>query len=1196
MKHSQIKGSAAALGAAFLTLLGGSAALAQVNGTNWGTVTAPVYGTSEKQRADGTATTAYSSAELLAGPNKSGELVLPPGATPTYFDGVLPNGKIVAPAGIVAQIGMHPLGSALTPDGQYLVLSCDDERNITGGLSTLPSPTSAGGSVNLLGGYSVTVLRTSDMTVAAQTAVGPLFVGLQIVPSGTGYTIYASGGGDQNVKVLTFTPPAGTSAGTLTSGTAIRINPITPNATPTNFTQVPLKTTNPATGVTTYSTPTTFNGGDFPENSGSSGVPGGGGFGSTGGGTAAFLTANQISFPAGSALSPDGKYLYVACNGDNSLAVIATAANTTATPNTVIKQIPVGFLPYGVTVSRDGTKVLVSNWGVEPYTFIGAPTQDASGNITALASVTPGQDTSGLFFVPVTSMSGGNPKTSSVSVISVPGANPANASVVGAVYEGQPGGPDDRILVGETHPSAMAIVRLGTQEVEYVTKSNSDSLGLILVANNRKLPDFNLSPLNLNLPDGHLVHGSYPNALAVSPDNKRLYVAEAGLDSVAVLDVSTPTSPKLLGRIPTGWYPSALSVSADGQTLYVVNDKGVAEDLNPKTDFAGNPTASGIESFSNSNSMFGTVQKINLASLPLDNTTALKNDFAVQNAANLDTSIVPIGGGASGKIKHVIFILHENKTFDSMLGNQPHFGVFANQDYNLASGATSFDQEYAVTGYTGFTSIALNTQALADTFATGVNYYSDAEESDGGHQFSASGTASDFTEKTLLVKGGRGLLSNKNMEPEDYPEGGYIFNNAARNNVSFKDYGALIRVTGTDNGYANPAKTIDPPSGLAGVPVAPESSPVLNGMNTVGQQNPPNGTATTPNTAVATPAATNQPAEVNGIYNSAANPTGSDVTSLTQGLGQSYFLKNPILAILGESNASGEPHLDKNYPGYNFGISDQRRALEFNKDFDRMAAAGTLPTYIYLYQPNDHSGNPAATSNIAITGGSPSGAELIADGDTALGMVVKHIMQSQAYYNSADGTGSAIFFTYDDAQSGRDHLDPHRTPMIVISPYAKPGFLATRHYSTASIVKTEELLMGLPPNNYGDLLATDLRDMFQSTYNGIHLSADGLTLLGPNQMSLAKLHAKSTYVATAPGRKVWTLSQKLDSSSPDQDSYRLSMVTLLSMQADTLYHQAAKKHTLNTAAYKSEQARVYQAAIKVVNGPKVGGDDDKDGG
>ena len=1145
MKRTQLNHSAAALGAALLTLLSGSAVLAQakpnlvsgppqVNGTNWGTVTAPVYGTSETLRADGVASGIYDSAELLAGPNKSKELALPAGFTPTYFDGVLPNGKIVAPAGIVAQIGMHPLGSALTPDGQYIVVSCDDERGISGGKSTLASPTAAGGTVNLSGGYTVTILRTSDLSVAAQSAVGQLFVGLQVVPSAVGYTIYASGGAGHDIKVLSFSP----TAGTLTAGTAIKIAPITPNGTPTNF-----------------ATTASFTQGDFPEG---------------GGGSGGSVATGQLSFPAGSALSPGGKYLYVACNGDNSLAVISTATNT------VIKQLPVGYLPYGVTVSRDGAKVLVSNWGVQKYEFISAPTLDPVGNVTALGSVSPTSSDaaiSSLFFVPVTSMSGGNPKTSSISVISVPGGNPANASVLGAVYEGQPNGPDDKMLVGETHPSATAIVRRGTLEVEYVTKSNSDSLGLILVANNRKLADFDLSPLHLNLADGHQVHGSYPNALAVSPDNTRLYVAEAGLDSVAVLDVSTPTAPKLLGRIPTGWYPSALSVSADGKTLYIVNDKGVAEDLNPATDFSTNPNASGVESFSNSNSMFGTLQKVDLGSLNLDNGAALNNNYAVQSASSLDSTIVPLGGAASGKIKHVIFILHENKTFDSILGNQARFGVFANPNYNLANGTTSLDTQYATTGATGFTSLALNTQALAGTFATGVNYYSDAEESDGGHQFSASGTSTDYTEKTLLAKTGRGLLANKNFEPEDYPEGGYIFNNAARNGVSFKDYGALIRVSGTDNGYANPAKTIDPLSGLAGVPLVQSpagttgkgalSNPVLNGINTNA------------------PAAANAPTEA----------PNSDVTTATKGLGQSYFLKNPLLAVLGENNDSGEPHLDKNYPGYNFGISDQRRALEFIADYDRMLKNNTLPTYLYLYQPNDHTG-PAATTNVTITGGDPSGAELIADGDTALGMVVKHIIASPAYYNSADGTGTAIFFTYDDAQSGRDHLDPHRTPLVVISPYAKPGYLAKRHYSTASIVKTEELLMGLPPNNYGDLLATDLRDMFQSTYNGIHLGPDGLTLVGPNQAALAKLRAKSTYVATTPGRKVWTLARKLDASSPDQDSYRLSLVTLLSMQADTIYRSAAKKHTLNTAAYKSEQARVYQAAVKVVNGPKIGSDSD----
>ena len=127
-----VTGSAAALGAAFFSLLGGSAAFAQVDGTNWGTVTAPVYGTSEGLRADGTATSTYSAAELLAGPNKAAELPLPTGSFPTYFDGVLPNGKEVTPAGVVAQIGMHPLGSALTPDGQFIVVSCDDERSISG--------------------------------------------------------------------------------------------------------------------------------------------------------------------------------------------------------------------------------------------------------------------------------------------------------------------------------------------------------------------------------------------------------------------------------------------------------------------------------------------------------------------------------------------------------------------------------------------------------------------------------------------------------------------------------------------------------------------------------------------------------------------------------------------------------------------------------------------------------------------------------------------------------------------------------------------------------------------------------------------------------------------------------------------------------------------------------------------------------
>jgi len=167
----------------------------------------------------------------------------------------------------------------------------------------------------------------------------------------------------------------------------------------------------------------------------------------------------------------------------------------------------------------------------------------------------------------------------------------------------------------------------------------------------------------------------------------------------------------------------------------------------------------------------------------------------------------------------------------------------------------------------------------------------------------------------------------------------------------------------------------------------------------------------------------------------------------------------------------------------NFNISDQRRALEFIHDFDRMVSARTLPQLIYIYQPNDAGGAPQATNagNVMTN----TALQQAADGDTALGMVVSHLMSSTVYYDPLSNTGSAIFVTYASSQTTVDHIHPHRNLLVAISPFAKPGYLATRHYSTASIVKTAELLLGLPPNNLGDLFATDLRDMFQSTYNGI---------------------------------------------------------------------------------------------------------------
>lgn len=1033
---------------------------AQVDLSNWGSVTAPVYGSSESG--------AYAGAELFAGPNKFG----------SYYAGVLPNGRKVTPAGTSLQVGMNPLGLALTRDGKYAITSNDDERE--GGLASLVP-----GAPNL-GGYSISVVNTATMTIVSQVNAGAYFIGLQVTGSGP-YTLFASGGPENDVKVFSITASGLVSA-----------DPVTP--------KIPVRPILPANQgyVSNYVPDPALNIADANGNK----PPVPTGFNRTAGA--------QTSFPAGSSLSPDGNFLYVACNGDNSVAVIDT--NTKA----VVKQQPVGYFPYTVAVSPTGSKIAVSNWGVTEYKFT-APTYGADGKLVSMGT-TPDNLPQG-FFVPETSTTGSNPKTSSVSLLLAPSGNGAALTPTTSIYEGAH--LDDMYQVGDTHPSAMAIVAKNGVEVLFVAKTNSDALGMVILNDNRKLADFDLSPLTMLQNVRPKIHGSYPNALAVSPDNTRLYVAEAGLNSVAVIDVSAPTAPKLLGRIATGWYPTSLAVSPDNTTLYVTNAKGVGEDVNPatitNTKTAAPPT--GIESIStayDSNYIFGTLQKISLATA--DTTSVLSNNFAIN--APTDTSIVPAGGAASAKINHVFFILHENKTFDSVIGNLgTRFGNFATTSFNDKAGASYTNGQY--------TGVTLNTQTLASQFATAVNMFADSEESDAGHQYAMSGTATDYTEKTLLVKSGRGLLVNKNFEPEDYPEAGYLFNNAARNGVSFKEYGVEIRLAGSDTGTNTPSTIDDPASGFLGYP----------------QLKSDNFSVTSP------------------LQNA------GDVMSETQGLGQAYFMTLPSLAIVGGNNPNGEPRIDRFYPGYNFNISDQRRAQEFIADFDGMVASNTLPQFVYIYQPNDHTGGVQA-SNAKAVGSSPL--QQVADGDTALGMVVSHIMNSPVYYNATTGTGSAIFMTYDDAQSSIDHIHPHRSVAIVISPYAKPAYSSMRHYSTASIVKTEELLLGLPPANLGDLFATDMRDMFQPTYNGITAAQVKVT--------------RPQYRPSPAGRRVWHFANNLDNSGPDKDSFRFGILARLSKQADDLYKAAGFFGRLSPA-YRKQQAEIMTAAEKLVNAPHRDSDD-----
>src|SRR5271166_237205 len=611
----------------------------------WGTLVAPVFNTSE--------TGAYAGAELFAGPNKFG----------SYFAGVVPNGSKVTPAGSVAQVGMNPLGAVLTPDGKYLITSNDDERE--------DKFTSFQSNINL-GGYTLSVIDTSSLTVVSQiNEVGKFFVGMQATGTGP-YTIWVSGGADQDVKLFTVT------GGVISASGHIVVAPITPSTSGYVSNYVPDPYFNTVQG----------NGFKPP-------VPSG--FNRTAGA--------QITFPAGSALSPDNKYLYVACDGDNSVAVIDTAAQK------VVQQVAIGYFPYGVSVSQDGTTVLVSNWGVTEYKFAN-PGYGQNGELNSLPAI-PNNEVDG-YYVPVTNTSGTNPKTSSVSILNAPGGDGSKLSLTGSVYQGH--ALDAHNVVGDTHPSSMAIVRGGGKELVYITKSNSDSIAIMDLQGN-KLGEKQLPLIQPVTALTKAVHGTYPNAITVSPDNTRAYVAEAGIGSVAVLDTTNPVGPVLIGRIPTNWYPTGVLLSADGKSLYVLNAKGIGEDINPNTDPSKSPPPppTGIIStpITDSNYIFGSLQKIDLSSYKLDLTTVAANNYTILTTPP-DTSVVPVGDGPSKKIKHVVFILQENKTFDSKLGNLGgHFGVFSSLWYNNADGSPYYNGQY--------TGVALNYQALAQNFAAGVN-------------------------------------------------------------------------------------------------------------------------------------------------------------------------------------------------------------------------------------------------------------------------------------------------------------------------------------------------------------------------------------------------------------------------------------------------------------------------------------------
>jgi YVTN family beta-propeller protein len=188
---------------------------------------------------------------------------------------------------------------------------------------------------------------------------------------------------------------------------------------------------------------------------------------------------------------------------------------------------------------------------------------------------------------------------------------------------------------------------------------------------------------------------------------------------------------------------------------------------------------------------------------------------------------------------------------------------------------------------------------------------------------------------------------------------------------------------------------------------------------------------------------------------------GDDEIEGAEPEGQRLFLNAPLLKPVFENT-------DRQFPTFNLGIPDQVRVEEFERDFNQRLASNTVPALIVIRLPNDHTTKPRPAD------GYPYRASYVADNDLALGRIIEFLSKSSIWKDSA------VFVTEDDAQSGVDHVDAHRSILLVASPWVKPGIVSHGHADMGSITRTIDELLGLGALNLEDALAGEITGIFST--------------------------------------------------------------------------------------------------------------------
>lgn len=748
-------------------------------------------------------------------------------------------------------------------------------------------------------------------------------------------------------------------------------------------------------------------------------------------------------------LSHDGKWLYAVDQINFRMVILDTQ-------NRVLKQnVPVGRYPFGIALTPDGKDAYVANVGMYAYTKV---KQKVNGKwVDGLLDFPAGSYLSAKseegFENDSLKVAGlGKPNVpESFSVWDVDVTKPGQAEVTGKMKTGTLVGEqiEGFPAVGGSSPNSLVT----TDNYVFVSNGTNDNISVIDSRKNRMVTQIALSP------DNRIKHlrGIIPFGLAISPDQKRLYVAESGLNAVGIIDIPTL---KLIGHLPVGWFPAKLKVTPDGKKLVVANAKGYGSGPNGGKNFEMGPEGSYI-----GNLMKGTVTVLNI---PADDQLKEMTEKVVANNFTFDrpdskkfawrkNNPIPLyPKEKESPIKYIVFISKENRTFDEIFGQVKK----ANGDSTLARyGLEQSFSNRAKTATVEKADVMPNHLKLAKEFAIGDNFYVDADVSADGHRWLTNTYPNEWVESTtpanyggnrdyrevskapgsLAMNGAAGAIY-----PEDYNEAGSMWDHFSRYKIPYFNFGFSVMFDPGD--YRKEYKKM-------------------------------------------------------GIKQVANFPLPGNLYDNTSRI----------------------------FPTFNMAIPDQFRVDMFIREFNMRwgTDASKLPSVLTVIIPNDHGAGETAEN------GYPFRESYMADNDLAIGRIVEFLSHTRFWKNML------IVVTEDDAQNGVDHVDAHRSALMVISPYVRRNYVSSVHYSFGSLFKTFWNVLGAPYLNQYDAGATDLADFFTGTPDFRPYSAvpSDLRVFDP-QKAMDPLDEKFDWKRLKESPEIDNVDDMVRESK-EQDNYRI---------------------------------------------------------